>query len=426
MKELPIKQKVFFIFIYFFTFICFIHSIYSGFIEIQIDNYLNVVFFVILTALTESFTVTYMDISFSTTFAITLASYILFGPFEATVIFIIGFLFRIVKLEDNTYNHFLNSPFYGTLFNWCVLTLPIFIGNYFYIIYGGHFGITKFSLTVVQVVIFSVIYFLLNTFIVSIMMSFYIDKNVFYCYIHNIKLCILNYLAMIPFGIVLAFIFNQYKYWGVLLVLFPIMLARYTFSMYIDSKFQYIQTVEALMNAIDARDQYTQGHSLRVAEISTEIARVLKYNKWKIEKLNVAAMLHDVGKIGVSDNILNKPGKLTDEEFSQIKNHPEIGYNILKEVKNLGYVSPLVRYHHERYDGKGYPARKKGDELSMDVYIIQLADAVDAMETDRPYRKGLSQEQVIKEIESNSGTQFHPKVAEVYLNILRSKSKMEA
>jgi len=121
----------------------------------------------------------------------------------------------------------------------------------------------------------------------SVMLSFYIDKNILYCYVHNIKLGVLNYLAMIPFGIILAFVFQHYKYWGVLLILFPIMLARYTFSMYIDSKSQYVETVEALMNAIEARDKYTQGHSRRVAEIATEIARALKYNQWKIEKLNV-------------------------------------------------------------------------------------------------------------------------------------------
>ncbi len=176
------------------------------------------------------------------------------------------------------------------------------------------------------------------------------------------------------------------------------------------------------MNAIEARDEYTQGHSRRVAEIATEIAKALKYNQWKLEKLVVAAMLHDVGKIGISDNILNKPGKLTDEEFDKIKEHPEIGYNILYKVKNLNYICPIVRYHHERYDGKGYPKGKNGKKISLDTYIVQLADAVDAMGTDRPYRRGLSKEQIISELENNSGTQFHPKVAEVYLNILKSRA----
>ncbi|MEG0775138.1 HD-GYP domain-containing protein [Clostridium sp.] len=420
MGVLPTRQKQFFIFTYIITLIFFLSSLYLGYIPVELRNYTDILFFAILTALTESFTVVYLEISFSTTFAITIASYILLGPFKATVILIFGVLFRILRLDDGTYNHFFNAPLYGTVFNCCVQILPIFIGNYFYIVSGGTFGAEKLSTNIISLIIFSGVYFLLNTFIMSIMLSFYINKNVLYCYFSNIKLGLLNYIAMIPFGIILAFVFNEYKYFGVLLMLCPIILARYTFSMYIDSKFQYIQTVEALMNTIEARDQYTQGHSRRVAEISTEIAKAFKYNQWKLEKLMVAAMLHDVGKIGISDNILNKPGKLTDDEFSKIKDHPEIGHNILKDVKNLEYIWPIVRHHHERYDGKGYPHGLKENNVSLDTYIVQLADAVDAMATDRPYRKGLTKEQIIKEIENNIGTQFHPKVADAYLNILKN------
>lgn len=360
--------------------------------------------------------------SFSTTFAITIATYILFGAFETTVVFIIGFLARVLKLEDGSYNHLFNSPLYGTLFNCCILVLPIFVADYFYVFFQGHYGVDNISTNVPQIIIFSFVYFLLNTFIISILMSFHTQKTILYCYFENIKLCGVNYITMIPFGVILVIVFSHYKYIGVALTFFPIVLARYVFSMYINSKTQYIQTVEALMNAIEARDEYTQGHSRRVAEISVEIAKKLKYNQWKLEKLMVAAMLHDVGKIGVSDNILNKPGKLTNEEFDKIKEHPEIGYNILKEVKNLQYVGPVVKHHHERYDGKGYPEGKKEEEIGLDTYIVQLADAVDAMETDRPYRKGLSKEEVISELKNNSGTQFHPEVTEVYLNILTSRA----
>jgi len=219
---------------------------------------------------------------------------------------------------------------------------------------------------------------------------------------------------MIPFGIILALFYNRYGYFGVSLALFPILLAKYTFSLYIDSKNQYIQTVNAFMNAIEARDEYTEGHSQRVAEISEMIARELKYNQKKIEQLNIAAMLHDIGKIGIKDDILNKPGKLTKEEFDIIKSHPDIGCKIIKDVKNLEYAQSIIRHHHERYDGNGYPDSKKADELSLDVFIVQLADSIDAMSTDRPYRKALSQEKIMEEINNNVGTQFHPKVVEAY------------
>jgi HD-GYP domain-containing protein (c-di-GMP phosphodiesterase class II) len=255
------------------------------------------------------------------------------------------------------------------------------------------------------------------------MFSLLQSKSIVYTLVINIKLSILNGIAMIPFAIILALLFKQYTYLGVVFFIFPIMLARYTFSLYINSKSQYTDTVDALMRAMEARDKYTEGHAQRVAELVKEIAKELKYNDWTIDKLNIASLLHDVGKIGIDDCILNKPGKLTDEEYDIIKSHPEIGYGILKDVKNLKDIIHIVKHHHERYDGKGYPDGMSGDELNLDVYIVQLADCVDAMTTDRPYRKALTLEQVISELENNSGTQFHPKVVDAYLNLQKKKNE---
>jgi len=177
------------------------------------------------------------------------------------------------------------------------------------------------------------------------------------------------------------------------------------------------------MLAIEARDVYTQGHSKRVAEISASIAKELKYSERKIEQLSMASLLHDVGKIGIDDHILNNPGKLSDEEFNIIKKHPLIGYNILKDIKNLENILPIVRHHHERYDGKGYPDGKRVDELSLSVFIVQLADSIDAMATDRPYRKALSHDVIIEELKKHSGSQFHPEVVEAYFKVLEKQKK---
>jgi putative nucleotidyltransferase with HDIG domain len=239
----------------------------------------------------------------------------------------------------------------------------------------------------------------------------------------NARLGMLSNIVMAPFGVILAYMFKANKYSGVLLFLFPILLARYTFSLYIESKNQYVQTVDTLMRAMEARDKYTEGHSQRVAEIASKIAKQLKYSDIKIERLNIASLLHDVGKIGIDDHILRKPGKLSSDEFEIIKKHPEIGFNILKDIKNLENILPIVRHHHEKYDGSGYPDRKNGEELPIDVFIIQLADSIDAMATDRPYRHALTQEQILSEIKRCSGTQFHPKVVEAYLNVLREEGK---
>jgi putative nucleotidyltransferase with HDIG domain len=262
---------------------------------------------------------------------------------------------------------------------------------------GGSFFLdsSNFSINknLYQILAFVVISYLVNWLLISIINSMFSSKNIFYVLAENIKLMTLNSMAMLPFAIILAIVFRQYNYLGVLLFIFPIILVRYTFSLYIQSKSQYVDTVDALMRAMEARDNYTEGHSQRVAELVNEIAKEMRYNEWQIEKLNMASLLHDVGKIGIDDHILNKPGKLTEEEFNIIKSHPEIGYGILKDIKNMKDIIDIVRHHHERYDGKGYPEGKKADELSFDVFIVQLADSVDAMATDRPYRKALTQEE---------------------------------
>ncbi|WP_346962184.1 HD-GYP domain-containing protein [Clostridium sp.] len=422
MNSISSKQKRFFILIYIVTIIFFIVPIIEGQIKIQVSNYANIIVFIILTAITESFTVSFKNMSFSTSFAVTIASYILFGTFQCIIILIVGFLCRIIKVDENIYGykykHIFNTPLYGTLFNCCALILPVVVGSFFYKILGGQFSLSFIISNIGPLIVFCFVFIIVNSLIMSILMSIVTNKNVVFCFMGNIRMGILNSVVMIPIGILLALVFIKYGYLGIVFIAFPLLLIRYTLLLYTSSKSQFIDTVEALMNAIDARDQYTEGHSRRVAEISVAIAKELKYNQWNIEQLSIAAMLHDVGKIGVSDAILNKPGKLTDEEFDAIKGHPEIGIKIIKDIKNIDYVYPVVRNHHERYDGKGYPDGKKGDELHLNVYIVQLADTVDAMASDRPYRKGLSESVILEEINKYSGTQFHPKVAETYLRIV--------
>ncbi|MGV8983482.1 HD-GYP domain-containing protein [Clostridium sp.] len=422
MKKLPLNLAIYIISIYIITFISFLvfftieHTI---FLPMRFDIF---IFFVVLTTLTESFTVTYRNISFSTSFAITVASFILFGAINAILILVLGVLLRLLK-TNNGYKHIFNTPFYGTLFNCCGFTIPIIFGNYFYKLAGGTAYNGKLNNNLLPIIVFGIVFYIINTFIISIVYSITNNKGIIYSFLSNFKLVLLNTFAMTPFGILFAYIFNLYSYGGVFLILTPILLARYTFSLYIQTKSQYVQTVDALMLAMEARDKYTEGHSQRVAEISVRIAKELKYSDWKIERLNMAALLHDVGKIGIDDQILNKPGKLTNEEFDIIKTHPLIGYNILKDIKNLENILPVVHYHHERYDGKGYPDGKKAEELSIDVFIVQLADSIDAMASDRLYRKAFTHDVIIEEVKKCSGTQFHPEVVGAYLKMLEKQKK---
>jgi len=421
MRKLPLNMKIYLAVVYILTIGTFLLLRNYEYITLNKASLINLVFFSVLIALTESFTVSFKSMSFSTTFAMELAAYLLFGPVIAIIAVIIGFSMRVLKIGDNRYQHLFNTPIYGTVFNFCVLIQPIMVANYAYVKMGGNFNLDDILNNLLPIVVFSLLCFLVNMLLISILMAVTTKKNLIYLFISNVKLVLLNFIIMVPFGIGLTYMYDQLSYFGVLLLLFPVMLVRFTFSLYVDAKTQYVQTVDALMRAVEARDKYTEGHSQRVGKIVEMIAREMKMNEFKIEMLNMASMMHDVGKIGIDDNILNKPGKLTDDEFNTIKMHPEIGYNILKDVKNLESIIDLVRHHHERYDGRGYPDGKGKDDLSIDVFVIQLADAIDAMTTDRPYRKALSKEEVMFEIHKYSGTQFHPAVVEAYINALKKR-----
>ncbi len=427
MRKLPLKLKVFLNSIFTFTLIASFVFFNSNYLVIKNIDFRIIIFFSLLAILTESYSVVFNKISITTTFAITTAVFILYGALASVIVALVGLTFCVFK-EDDEYKHILNQPWFVTLFNYCVYVLQIMGGNFIYFKLGGtfYFQTTISNVDVIgnilPIIAFSVTSCIINWLIISLMFSLLQNKSILYTLTINIKLSVLNGIAMMPFAIILALLFKQYTYLGVALFISPIILARYTFSLYKDSKSQYIETVNALMRAMEARDKYTEGHSQRVAEIVKELARELKYSDWSIDKLNIASLLHDVGKIGIDDYILNKPGKLTDEEYGIIKCHPIIGYNILKDVKNLKDVIDIVKHHHERYDGKGYPDGTSGEELSLDVYIVQLADCIDAMATDRPYRGALTREQIISELEGNSGTQFHPRVVNAYLNILKRES----
>ena len=178
------------------------------------------------------------------------------------------------------------------------------------------------------------------------------------------------------------------------------------------------QTATALVNAIDAKDTYSRGHSLRVAEYSREIARILKKDDEECEKIYYAALLHDVGKIGIPLSIINKKGKLTDEEYAVIKEHPEKGSQILSSISEYPYLSIGAHYHHERYDGRGYPDNLKGDDIPELARIISVADAYDAMSSNRSYRDAIPQQLVREEIVKGIGTQFDPFPAKAMLQLI--------
>ncbi|MCR5202048.1 MAG: response regulator [Lachnospiraceae bacterium] len=180
----------------------------------------------------------------------------------------------------------------------------------------------------------------------------------------------------------------------------------------------FLHVVSALASAIDTKDTYTNGHSNRVAKYSKEIARRAGYTGQFLEDIYMMGLLHDVGKIGVPDTVINKPDKLTDEEYEIIKIHPVLGSKILGEIKEMPKLSEGAKWHHERYDGKGYPDGFSGENIPVEARIIAVADAYDAMTSNRSYRYPLPQEEVRNEIERCSGTQFDPKFAKIMIEMI--------
>ena len=180
----------------------------------------------------------------------------------------------------------------------------------------------------------------------------------------------------------------------------------------------FLHVVSSLAGAIDAKDTYTNGHSSRVAEYSKEIAKRYGYSQKNQNEIYILGLLHDVGKIGVPDSVINKPGHLTDEEFEHIKRHPAIGSQILKNIREMPKLSIGARWHHERYDGTGYPDGLAGEEIPEEARIVAVADAYDAMSSKRSYRNIMPQEKIRSEIERNMGTQFDPKFAKIMLQMI--------
>ena len=184
------------------------------------------------------------------------------------------------------------------------------------------------------------------------------------------------------------------------------------------------ETIEAISSTIDAKDEYTRGHSNRVAEYSVIIARKMGIPEDELSNVRYIALLHDIGKIGVPDSILNKKGRLTDEEYEQMKRHTVAGETILSGVATIPDLMVGAKFHHERYDGKGYPSGLKGEEIPLIARIIAVADAFDAMTTNRVYRKGLPSDVVLSELRNGKGTQFDPDVAQAFIDYLEEHKEV--
>lgn len=182
----------------------------------------------------------------------------------------------------------------------------------------------------------------------------------------------------------------------------------------------YMESIQTLRYTVEAKDSYTRGHSDRVSEFSVSLGKYLGLSDKDLKTLRLGGLFHDIGKIGVPDTILQKADKLTDDEYSQIKQHPNIGVHILSNATIFNDILPIVEHHHERYDGRGYPGMLKGEEIPYLARITAVVDSFDAMSSKRAYRDSLPLDTIISEFERCKGTQFDPQIDDVFLDILRN------
>jgi putative nucleotidyltransferase with HDIG domain len=183
----------------------------------------------------------------------------------------------------------------------------------------------------------------------------------------------------------------------------------------------FLQTIEGFAYALDAKDTYTHGHSRRVTRYSELIARGMGLDESEVEKLRNAAILHDIGKIGLRLEALNKPHPLSEEERRMFETHPQKGCKILAPIQFFEELTPIIYHHHEHYDGTGYPEGKGAEQIPLGARILAVADAYDAMTSDRPYRKAMSLEEAVQELRTHAGKQFDPQVVGVFVSILHDQ-----
>lgn len=381
------------------------------------------IFWILLAGMSQSFLVIFMpNGALSVAFAVIFASQLYQGVYFAIIIASSSVLFQF-HYGKNGSEHIFNKSFYKTLFNISNYAISTCIsGIAFQFLYDRLQAANNIYFYILCLFTYMTLFLLFNSSILMLLMKFLTHQSFFKLWKKNILWAIPNFYALAPFG---YFIYHLYQipngHIYVILLFGPLLLARYSFQLYLESQKRYYQIIQTLTAAIEAKDKYTKGHSKRVEMYAERVAKKLNLPSSRIEIIKIAALLHDIGKIGIEDSILHKPTALSPEEWEKIKQHPEIGVKILEDVDFPDDVKKLIKHHHERYDGNGYPQGNKGEETPLEAYIIAIADAYDALTSDRPYRKAFTEREALEIIKQNKGTQFHPAVVDALVSVVQQK-----
>jgi HD-GYP domain-containing protein (c-di-GMP phosphodiesterase class II) len=268
-------------------------------------------------------------------------------------------------------------------------------------------------------VLAALLYVALESALVATVVAVQAATSVIAAWQANVRAIILPEITESAIGIIAACLYTINPF-SVIFVALPVAMTHVTTKAILRLEHETIDAVTALADSIDYRDRYTAHHSVRVAEMSRRLAQRLGLSREQVEEITLAARVHDLGKIGIPNEVLLKDGKLTPDEMALMQTHPHIGAEVLQKYHNFRHALPVVLHHHERYDGKGYPAGLAGKDIPLGARIVAHADAFDAMTSDRPYRKGLRPEVALQRVIEAAGTQFDPTIAGVFVAMIRA------
>jgi HD-GYP domain-containing protein (c-di-GMP phosphodiesterase class II) len=352
--------------------------------------------------------------SVSVNFGISLASLIIFGPSTAIIVTFISIL-NIKEFVKRVpyYKHLFNAGQYLLSFSAGAIIFELFYDrsqtNFFY------------SKNIWVIILVTYIFFILNTTLTAGAISLSSGTDILNVWMFNFAWLIPFQFFLSSMAIAIAFLYQRYSPFTLIFTSLPLIIAQYTYLLRIKERRTILNSIMQIVKIIEAKDVYTAGHSMRVAGYSEKIARGMRLNEYDIEVVKNLANLHDIGKIQIDLSILNKKTMLSDKDWAEIRKHPVISYEVVKQIDFLKDKAVSILYHHERIDGKGYPFGKKEEDIPLFARILSVADSYDAMTTDRPYKKALTNEQSLSELEKNKGGQFDAKVCDVMIEIIKAQ-----
>ena len=374
----------------------------------------------------------------SVAFAATIAAYVLYGT---------G-----IALWVNTVSAVVNAftpkrkPLRKVIANVGILAISAYLASTAYQLVGGQVPPGDVLPTVVAVAVSGLVYFVVNSALVACIVALTTDASFGVVYRENYSWMPVNYVATAMSGAALALAYESLQFYGAATFVMPLGIAWYSFKLYTlrtmevrhgneelrrmnasleDTKSRLeeanVSIIGALVGALEAKDPYTEGHSAATMLHAVALARKMGLSDEDVAAVQIAALFHDIGKIGIPEHILKKAGPLDDQEWVQMKDHTTIGAALLEHVPSLERVRHIVIAHHERYDGKGYPLGVAGKELPLAAQVISVADSYHAMTSTRPYRRAMSRVEAIAELRRNSWTQFNGDAVEAFIEMLEEE-----